>query len=364
MKIKTIVAVSLLAAGLGAGLFFAASYKDEASAAKSIKKITDGVYSMEYEGDYCFDQYLASGGSENTEGLVNFISDSLKKGKWSAPRVKNLPELKISLGDFGCSSISAKNKASCGGMIFGRNYDWQDCSVMIVHTKPENGYESVSTCCLTHIGIDQNWEPKNKFPADALALASIYVPMDGMNEKGLYIADLMAGDKEATAQNRGKTDIITTDAIRLILDKAANVDEALELINQYDMNSVIGWAHHFALADNSGKSVVVEWLDNQMYVTETKLLTNHYLTEHFDNTEAFIKETENSRIRFDKLEKTADEAGWSMSSKEVCAALESVHAGQYSEKALTVWSAVFEPNAKKITYCFRENYENPFVIEF
>jgi len=362
MKIKSFLAGIIFVTGVS--LFLSCSYKEEVSAVKSIKKITDGVYSMEYQGNYCFDDYLANGGANSIEGLGKFINESLKKGKWSAPKVKNLPEIKISLGDFGCASIVAENKASCGGMIFGRNYDWQDCAVMLVHTKPDNGYESVSTCCLAHIGIDEKWEPQNKFPADALALASIYVPMDGMNEKGLYIADLIAGDRKATAQNRGKTDIITTDAIRLILDKAGNVDEAISLLNQYDMNSVIGWAHHFALADNTGKAVVVEWVDNQMYVSPSKILTNHYITDHYENTPDFIKDTENSRTRFELLEKTGKEKKWLMSSKELYSALESVHAGQYKGSSLTVWSAVFEPNARRITYCFKENYDKPYVIEF
>ena len=49
----------------------------------------------------------------------------------------------------------------------------------------------------------------------------------------------MAGDDEKTEQERGKTSIITADAIRLVLDKA------LALIEEYDMHSVIGWTLFF-----------------------------------------------------------------------------------------------------------------------
>ena len=55
----------------------------------------------------------------------------------------------------------------------------------------------------------------------------------------------MAGDDEKTEQERGKTSIITADAIRLVLDKAADVDKALALIEEYDMHSVIGLALFF-----------------------------------------------------------------------------------------------------------------------
>lgn len=55
----------------------------------------------------------------------------------------------------------------------------------------------------------------------------------------------MAGDDEKKEQERGKTSIITADAIRLVLDKAADVDKALALIEEYDMHSVIGLASFF-----------------------------------------------------------------------------------------------------------------------
>lgn len=55
----------------------------------------------------------------------------------------------------------------------------------------------------------------------------------------------MAGDDEKKEQERGKTSIITADAIRLVLDKAADVDKALALIEEYDMHSVIGLALFF-----------------------------------------------------------------------------------------------------------------------
>ena len=53
-------------------------------------------------------------------------------------------------------------------------------------------------------------------------------------------------------------------AIRMILI-IVNVDEALALLEQYDMNSDIGTAHHYAIADASGRSVVVEYVDGEMF---------------------------------------------------------------------------------------------------
>ena len=74
-------------------------------------------------------------------------------------------------------------------------------------------------------------------------------PLDGMNKMGLVVADLMAGDQEETRQNTEKPDLTTTTAIRLLLDKAADVDEAIVLLGQYDMNASIGSAHRLSVAD-------------------------------------------------------------------------------------------------------------------
>lgn len=363
---KLSITFALLLAALSVYAISFGPWADESKTAKSIKELDDGVFFFEFEGDYRLDEYLEKGGGKSVEDLRMFITKSLKKGTWTSPKLKTITDLKITLGDFGCSSIAAKNTASCGGMIFGRNYDWNDCAIMIIHTKPDNGYESVSTCCLSHMGLDRNWKPANKFPADAAALGLIYVPMDGMNEKGLYIADLMTGDREATAQERGKTSVTTTDAIRLILDKAATVDEAVKLLENHDMHSVIGAAHHFAICDNSGKSVVVEWTDNKMYVSETAILTNHYTADSPKKDDGSDPKADNSRLRFEELKKTCEKANYEMNADDVRNSLKSVQASQYSTSGeeLTAWSAVFEPNAKKITYYFRENYNKAVIVEF
>ena len=110
------------------------------------------------------------------------------------------------------------------------------------------------------------------------ATAAVYVPMDGINEKGVVIADLMAGDKELTDQNdESKKNLTTTTAIRLVLNYAADVDEALNLLRQYNIHSDIGSAHHFIIADAKGTSVAVEWTGGEMKVTPTDVLNNHYL---------------------------------------------------------------------------------------
>ena len=58
-----------------------------------------------------------------------------------------------------------------------------------------------------------------------VALAAAYVPLDGMNEKGLCVADLIELDGDTAAVDTEKPDLTIVGAIRLILDYAASVDE-------------------------------------------------------------------------------------------------------------------------------------------
>lgn len=338
--------------------FHSCNYEDEINALNSMEKLGDGLYFIEFIGDYDFDNFLKVGASTNEE-LTDYLIKSLSKGKWKSSEKEN--QIKIKNPNFACSSIIAKNKE--GKSLFGRNYDWKDCSIMIIHTKPDNGYESISTSCMEFLGVDRNWNPQKKFPQDIIALASIYVPLDGMNEKGLYVADLVAGDNEKTAQKRGKLPLTITTAIRLLLDKAATVDEAIALLDSYDMNSVIDTAHHFIIADKSGKSIVVEWVDNKIYFSESSVLTNHYVTK---SPKEGVFTYENSKERYNKLLEWGDNHNWIMDCQEVKEALKSVSAGHYDfdTNEITVWSSVYEPENKRITYYIREDYENPLVIEF
>lgn len=164
-----------------------------------------------------------------------------------------------------------------GGYLFGRNFDWNACNGLIVSAKPENGFASVSTVNLDFIragGMDIS-----KLPDQMQALVSLYAPLDGLNEKGLAVSVNMIQDQAAIHQDTGKPDITTTTAVRLLLDQAEDVEEALELLEKYDLHSSMGMMVHLALADTGGRSVAVEYVDNEMIITETPVVTNFYLAE-------------------------------------------------------------------------------------
>lgn len=319
------------------------------TAANSIEKLEDGLYSMEYKGDYGFDEFLAQGGAASDSAVANYLVAFLSHGFYKM-------ESDVQAGEFGCSTICVSDES--GTTFFGRNYDWAECQAMIVHTRPENGYESISTCCLDFLGFSEGYRPDGSMMERLQTLAAIYVPLDGMNEKGLMVADLMAGDKEETHQQTDKPDLTTTTSIRLLLDQAADVDEAIALLRQYDMNSSIGSAHHLSLADASGRSVVVEYVNGEMLVTETKVVTNHYLC---DCDKQGIG-SEQSHIRFDTLSAYHGPAD----DRDVRDMLKSVAQMNYPQTEgsyeKTMWSIVYCPEGRCADFYFAENYEHSYGL--
>ena len=266
--------LSILLAGLAAVILIAAAggaflFRHELKTLHSLKKVDDNVlYTMKYDGDYGFDEFLETGASSDSE-LVEFVTNRLLKG---------IP-LEFSIPDLGCSTFSAQTED--GARIFGRNFDLTYSPAMFVVTEPANGYRSMSTVNLAFLGFGEDKLP-DTLKRKIITLAAPYAPLDGVNEKGLAVAVLRIGD-EPTNQDTGKTDITTTTAIRLMLDKAANVDEALELLAQYDMHSSAGSCYHFQLADAQGNSAVAEYIDNEFEVIGKKgdyqAATNFLLSE-------------------------------------------------------------------------------------
>ena len=48
-------------------------FGDEIKAIGTIKEIDDGLYYMEYEGDYGFDEYISQGGSSSDSEMAEYI---------------------------------------------------------------------------------------------------------------------------------------------------------------------------------------------------------------------------------------------------------------------------------------------------
>ena len=136
------------------------------------------------------------------------------------------------------------------------------------------------------------------------------------------------------------------------------MDEALRLLRQYDMNSSNEMAHHLSIADATGKSVVVEYVDGEMLVTETKVVTNHYLSD----CEKQGVGSEQSHKRYDTLAAVTSPAD----AEKVRDLLESVAQKNYLQTAdgyeKTMWSIVYCPERHCADFYFAENFAHGYKL--
>lgn len=309
-----------------------------------IIELTGGLSAVRYTGDYGFDLFLKQGGASSDSGVVSFLMENV---------MSDISGLLFSGNPFGCSTLSVKSVN--GDSLFGRNFDWNSCNAMVVQSQPENGYASISTVntdfiSLSGIGL-------SSMPDQIRALAGLYAPLDGLNEMGLAVSVNMIQDSATIEQNTDKPDITTTTAIRLLLDKAANVDEAIELLNSYDMHASFGYMVHFAIADRSGNSVVVEYINDEMVVTETPAVTNFYLAEGEKNGIGTAQSHERYKILMNRL---ADFE--TMEMNDVRDALDSVSKDNFGEFESTEWSIVMNQSTGEVRYYHRENYAESYVF--
>lgn len=311
-----------------------------------ILQLEDGFSAVEYEGDYGFDDFLAQGGAASDGEVVGFLAEKFLSGSGLG-----------FLGQvFGCSTIAVATPE--GNALFGRNFDWNRCDAMVVLARPENGYASISTVNMDFITHSASGPVGMALNLDQVrTLAALYAPLDGMNEKGLGVSVNMIQDSASIDQNTGKPGLTTTTAIRLLLDKAANVEEALELLRQYDLHGSMGMMVHFAIADSSGRSVAVEYIDSEMVVIETPVLTNYYLAPGEKNGIG----TAQSHERFAILTGLMAEHP-AMTPEEVRDALSRVSKGNFGEFESTEWSAVFQLDAGIARYYHRENYDTCYTF--
>lgn len=292
----------------------------------SLEKIDDyGAYQMTYYGDYGFDEFLEVGASSD-EDIEKFVTKRLLKG---------MPVDLGVTGD-GCTAFVTKNEK--GEVIYGRNFDFLYAPSLQLYTEPEDGYKSVSTVNLSFAGYSENTLPDSSLFDKFLTLASPFLPFDGMNEKGLAIA-LLAVPEAEPPYDSNKITLNTTTAIRLVLDNAATVEEAVELLRNYNIYFSGDVECHYLIADASGDSVIVEFYDGELQVVESEndyqIATNFIAYNDLNIGEGFTEFE-----RYDAVEKELRENNGILNEKDVISLLAKVGV-QDGEVDKLQWSVVY-----------------------
>ena len=337
-KIIKIILLSFSLSLLMTLLVFGIALSGRISSMLSIKSVGDGIHTMNYQEDYKLDKAINTG-IKDTEGLLNFICDEMFFGY----------KIDASLTKYGCSAFITK--APDNKNLVGRNFDLGIGSgALSLYTHPRGGYASVSTVSTEMIGVGEESSISiTSFVGRIAMLTSPYMCVDGMNEKGLSVSLLDTDGTGTLHQDTGKQDLFISVAVRLLLDKAATVDEAINLLSKYDMHTAHYCTQHIFIADRNGNYAIVEWMFKEMKIVKYPTVTNFRLCEATDGNYSGRCD------RFDFLDN-------SLKTKPVNNLDESMNLLKGVIQSHTLWSVIYNLNDFTADYAINKNYDKVYHL--
>ena len=311
------------------------------------------LYSLDYTADYQLDRLLEMGAGSDSEFAGN-VCKLLLNGL----PVKVKPE-------GSCSTFVAGTPE--GDRLFARNFDYKCGMAMLVKASPRKGYRSVALSNLGHIGFNNDNLPEKGFINRFKTLASVYSPLDGMNEAGFAVAVNTAAE-QVTRQDTGKTKVMTTLAIRTLLDKAADVEEGLEILKNLDMNSSGKIGYHFQLADRKGCSAIVEYIDNEMVIIRREKKDSCFCLTNF--TISTEEKNGTGKERFEIMEECLNENGSVLSEKNAMNLLDKAQMdghkyyqpGHMYYDSKTQWSVVYNLSRRTASIAVGSDFSRTFDV--
>ena len=260
-KLLRRIACALAALVIALAVAVFALWHNELATLASFQKLSDrdeahrdgAVYQINFSGDYSFDEFLSQGGASNDAELISFITRSITKG---------IIPMHIKTSSIACSAFTADTQS--GDRVFGRNYDFSATNTAIVYTDPGEGrHASYSTIDLSFLGLDADKDVET-IGQKILTLAAPYVPLDGINDAGVACGIFMSyqgeGKGTPTDTQTDRPDLTSTTLLRLILDYADSVEDAVALAQQYDLHDSASSCFHYMVADSTGRSAILEWV--------------------------------------------------------------------------------------------------------
>ena len=300
-----------------------------------IEKISNcPFYSMNYYGDDCFDEYLLRG-AHSLEDYCAFIETALIRNR----------ENPIGHNNFGCGAFVAQNANS--DILFARNMDCECAIPMLLRLNDNSTYRFLSLVNMAFLDWDESTYDLLEIDSK-LTLATAYSPSDGINEYGFAVAILTDVDATYPKQN-DKITLFDMTLPRLLLSKAKSVEEAIHYTEKYNFFYDVA-PLHYMVADASGHSAVIEFVDGKMVVTKAEnkyqAVTNFTL---FDNP----TKTGFGKDRYDNILNVLEKQGGIISEEEALELLKSnVIPGDEQ------WSAVYNLTQKTLSVTFSGDYKN------
>lgn len=349
---------------------------DKLAMIRSMKDL-DGegrLYEIHYTADYKLDQVLKANITE-TNALFQYIAYLLYD---SIPTKSQ----QVAFGA-GCSAFAVPDAESTD-FLMGRNYDYRHfdktgtsyvpTAAILVHTAPANGKKSISMVDGLNMGFQQGFYTDGNTDL-SLMMGLPYAALDGINEDGFAIGVLALNEKQ-TCQETGKSRISTTVAIRMLLDRASTVKEAVKMLKEYDMDMRGNGRsnYHFFMADATGDYAIVEYTipngDSIPRVMEVytgndtlRCVTNFYVSPTMAGTTDGWG-SEHGKVRYETMRNTLSEKNYTLNNNEAMDLLEAVSQPPTEElTSQTQWSSLYNLTEKTLKLAILREYGKKYEFK-
>jgi hypothetical protein len=307
--------------------------QDELATLSSLEELDDyPLYSMHYSGDYS-QTILTATRPLQSETAGPVASNACPAG-------------------WGCSLFAALGDPAM--RLYGRNFDWRFSPAVLLFTDPPDGYASVSMVDIAYLGFS-GLRAKGLTDLPLLERQALLVapalPFDGMNEQGLAVgmAAVPPGEMHPDANKKTIDELV---AIREILDHAATVDEAVDILSSYniDMGNV---PLHYLIASASGNSALVEFYRGRMVVFRNEhpwQLATNFLVASTDG------DTHGHCARYDHIDQRLQVTGGQQTTQGALGLLADVSQVDPQAQSNTQWSIVYDMTNGDISVVMGREY--------
>jgi hypothetical protein len=219
-----------------------------------------------------------------------------------------------------CSLFAALGDTS--NLLYGRNFDWDYSPALLVFTAPPDGYATVSMVDIAYLGFagDSATRLLDLPLAERRALLDApSIPFDGMNERGLVIG-MAAVPPGQMRPSPDKPTLGSLGVIRRMLDRASTVDEAVTIMQSYNIDLTGGPPIHYLIADRSGRAALVEFYQGKLVIIPNE--SPWHLATNF--LRAAVESAEGQCWRYDAISQRLAETQGRLTTQEAVALLERV----------------------------------------
>lgn len=335
------------------------------------------IYEINYTEDYKLDAALDAD-IDGVPALLGFVMQNLLDVQSTKPQAVSY--------DAGCSAFACPDKTS-GDFLMGRNFDFNHIDattgertmipVIAVHTAPKGGKKSVSFVDGLFIGYKSGFYTDGKSDLSML-MALPYVLLDGINEDGFAICVLKLDGKPTKQEQPGKKKIFTTVAMRMLLDRASTVKEAVEMLKQYNMCMDNDPAsYHYLMADATGDFAIVEYTNSDLEQHPDKMevhtgddawryVTNFYVSSSMADTDHGFNHSTHGMARYLTLRDRLAQLNYRTTPAEAFALLQDVAQGpEHPELStgFTQWTEVYNLSRKSLTLSILREWNKSFEFK-